>query len=124
LHPADAITEERARAQIQATPARSSVDKCIRDFEPRDDNLAGAFFDGRTGGAIKVTACRLDDCALRSCVFAMSRFRFASRARHRRQTPSDPEHRRARPASVRKLTDDGSGLKAPPAPGLRIETIG
>ena len=27
LHPADAITEERARAQIQATPARSSVDK-------------------------------------------------------------------------------------------------
>ena len=27
LHPADAVTEERARAQIQATPARSSVDK-------------------------------------------------------------------------------------------------
>jgi hypothetical protein len=28
LHPADAITEERARAQIQATRARWSVDKC------------------------------------------------------------------------------------------------
>ena len=27
LHPAGAVTEERARAQIQATPARSSVDK-------------------------------------------------------------------------------------------------
>jgi hypothetical protein len=27
LHPADAITEERAGAQIQATRARSSVDK-------------------------------------------------------------------------------------------------
>ena len=27
LHPADAITEERARAQIQGTRARSSVDK-------------------------------------------------------------------------------------------------
>ena len=27
LHPADAITEERARAQIPATRARSSVDK-------------------------------------------------------------------------------------------------
>jgi hypothetical protein len=47
-------------------------------------------------------------CALRSCVLAMS----------------NPEHRHARPASVRKLTDDGSGLKAPPPLGLRIETIG
>jgi len=27
LHPAGAVTEERARARIQATPARSSVDK-------------------------------------------------------------------------------------------------
>lgn len=27
LHPADAISEERARAQTRATPARSSVDK-------------------------------------------------------------------------------------------------
>ena len=32
LHPADAITEERARAQIQATSARSSVGKGIRDL--------------------------------------------------------------------------------------------
>jgi hypothetical protein len=43
-------------------------------------------------------------CALRSCVLAMS----------------NPEHRRARPASVHKLTDDGSGMKAPPALGLRM----
>jgi hypothetical protein len=40
LHPADAITEERARAQIQATPARSSVDKSIRDLEARGDTPA------------------------------------------------------------------------------------
>ena len=43
LHPADTITEERA-AQIQSTRARSSVDKRIRDLEPRDDNLAQRLF--------------------------------------------------------------------------------
>jgi hypothetical protein len=64
LHPADAITEERARAQIQGTRARSSVDKWIRDLERRDDNLASAFSHWRR--------------ASRSWrVVAMSRFRFA-----------------------------------------------
>jgi hypothetical protein len=63
--------------------------------------ISPAPFDGRTGGA-RPRSWRVvwTTCALRSCVFAMSRFRFAPRARHRRQSPSDPEHRRARPASV------------------------
>jgi hypothetical protein len=63
LHPADTITAERA-AQIQATRARSSVDKRIRDFEPRDDNLASAF--SRWRGASRTWR-----------IVAMSRFRFA-----------------------------------------------
>ena len=71
--------------------------------------ISPAPFDGR-GGVARPRSWRVvwTTCALRSCVLAMS----------------NPEHRRARPASVRQLTDDGSGVKAPPALGLRIETIG
>ena len=77
-------------------------------LEARNENLAPAR-DGRSGGARPSHRASSGlTCALRSCVLAMS----------------NPEHRRARPASVHKLTDDGSGMEAPPALGLRIETIG
>jgi hypothetical protein len=67
--------------------------------------ISPAPFDGR-GGVARPRSWRVvwTTCALRSCVLAMS----------------NPEHRRARPASVHKLTDDGSGMKAPPALGLRM----
>src|ERR1700722_7313385 len=71
LHPAGAVTEERARAQIKASPARSPGDKGIFDLGARNHNLAPAPFDGR-GGVARPRSWRVvTTCALRSCVLAM-----------------------------------------------------